>query len=204
MVVAGALVSACAAGAAVGGGGPPVRVIVAHETAEAVHAVLYTGFGEIEIALETRRAPRTAQNFIDLAEGAVPWTHPGTGVEQRGVRYYDGLTIHRVVPGFVIQGGDPLGDGRGGPGYRFDDELHRDLRHDRAGMVSMANSGADRNGSQFFITLGAHPRLDGAQSVFGRVVRGLEVVEAIAAVETDALGRPRVPVVIQSVEILRR
>lgn len=179
-------------------------MIQPHETAAHVHAVLYTGFGEIEIALQTRLAPRTAQNFIDLAEGTAEWKDPATGMARPGVRYYDGLTFHRVVPGFVIQGGDPLGDGRGGPGYRFDDEFHRDLRHDRPGVVSMANSGADRNGSQFFITLGAHPRLDGKHSVFGRVVRGMEVVEAIVSVETGMMGRPRVPIVIQSVEIVRR
>ena len=127
-------------------------------------AVIETDKGEIRIELYPDKAPLTVANFVNLSE--------------RG--YYNGVTFHRVVPNFVIQGGDPTGTGRGGPGYKFEDEFHPDLRHDGPGILSMANAGPRTNGSQFFVTHCATPHLDNKHSVFGRVVSGQDVVDSIA------------------------
>ncbi|PSQ61936.1 MAG: peptidylprolyl isomerase, partial [Halobacteriales archaeon SW_8_66_22] len=121
-------------------------------------ATLETSKGDIEIELFDERAPRTVENFVGLATGEREWTHPETGETVDGP-LYDNVLFHRVIEGFMIQTGDPTGTGRGGPGYEFDDEFHDDLRHDGPGIVSMANSGPDTNGSQFFITLDAQPHL---------------------------------------------
>lgn len=136
---------------------------------EDIHATLKTSRGSIKIALHAEKAPVTVANFLNLAK--------------RG--YYNGVTFHRVVPDFVIQGGDPTGTGKGGPGYFIENEIAPDLKHDRAGVLSMARkSEPDTNGSQFFITLDATPHLDGGYSVFGKVVSGIEVVEKISAGDT--------------------
>ena len=127
-------------------------------------AVIKTDRGDVRLRLFADKAPMTVANFVNLAE--------------RG--YYDGLKFHRVIRGFMIQGGDPTGSGRGGPGYRFGDEFHPDLRHSKAGILSMANAGPGTNGSQFFITHGPTPHLDDRHSVFGEVVSGQEVVDAVA------------------------
>jgi cyclophilin family peptidyl-prolyl cis-trans isomerase len=140
---------------------------------EGIFAVISTDRGEITIQLEPERAPLTTMSFVGLADGSID-SNAG------GRPFYDGLTFHRVEPGFVIQGGDPDGTGTGGPGYRFATETHPDLLHDSEGVVAMANSGADTNGSQFYITLGATPHLDGGYNVFGRVIRGMEAVREIA------------------------
>ena len=137
-----------------------------------LYATLTTPRGPITLRLFADRVPLTVANFVGLAEGTLNQSAPDTP-------FYDGLTFHRVVPGFIIQGGDPLGNGTGGPGYAFQDELDPKLRHDRAGIVSMANSGPNSNGSQFFITLGPAPHLDYLHTVFGEVVSGLENVNAI-------------------------
>jgi len=170
--------------------------------AEALYATLKTSMGEIVIRLFEDKAPGTVANFVGLATGAKAWSDPKTG--QQVMRpLYDGTIIHRVIPGFMIQGGDPLGRGSGGPGYTFSDEFHPDLRHDKPGILSMANAGPNSNGSQFFITHRATPWLDGKHSVFGEVVKGQEVVEAIGNASRDARDRPLTDIVLTGVLISR-
>ena len=164
-------------------------------------ATLQTTMGEITVDLHGDRAPRTVENFVGLATGSKEWIDPETGETVDGEPFYTDVPVHRVIDGFMIQTGDPTGTGRGGPGYQFDDEFHEELRHDRAGVVSMANSGPDTNGSQFFITLTATPNLDDVQSVFGQVTHGMAVVEAIGGVETDGDNRPVDPVTLEAVSI---
>jgi peptidyl-prolyl cis-trans isomerase A (cyclophilin A) len=168
-----------------------------------LHAVLRTNHGDIEIQLFEKRAPRTVANFVGLATGKRTWEDPETG-EEKNEPFYDGLIFHRVIEGFMLQGGDPTGSGRGGPGYQFDDEFHDELRHDREGRLSMANSGPNTNGSQFFITLGRTPHLNDKHSVFGQVVDGMDNVKEIGNVETNRNDRPAEQVVIESVDVERR
>jgi peptidyl-prolyl cis-trans isomerase A (cyclophilin A) len=165
-------------------------------------ATLHTSEGDIEVELYEDRAPNTVANFVGLATGEQEWTDPNTD-ETRTDPLYDDVLFHRIIPEFMIQTGDPTGTGRGGPGYTFDDEFHDDLRHDGAGTLSMANRGPDTNGSQFFITLDAQPHLDGRHAVFGDVVDGMDVVEAIGSIETDADDKPLEDVLLESVEIHR-
>jgi peptidyl-prolyl cis-trans isomerase A (cyclophilin A) len=162
-----------------------------------------TSEGSFSLRLFDAEAPNTVGNFVGLAEGTKEWTDPKTG--QKVTRpYYDGLIFHRVIDGFMIQGGDPLGTGTGGPGYKFADEFHPKLRHDKPGMLSMANAGAHTNGSQFFITLVPTPWLDNKHSVFGEVVNGMDVVERIGRTPTSKPGdRPLKPVTVQTVRIER-
>jgi peptidyl-prolyl cis-trans isomerase A (cyclophilin A) len=141
-------------------------------------------------------------NFVGLAEGTKEWRHPKTGERQKAP-FYNGIIFHRVINGFMIQGGDPLGQGTGGPGYNFADEFHPSARHTKAGILSMANAGPNTNGSQFFITLGPTPHLDNRHSVFGEVVEGLDVVKKIGAVPTGRQDRPVKDVVINKVTIER-
>jgi peptidyl-prolyl cis-trans isomerase A (cyclophilin A) len=150
-------------------------------------AVIRTNLGEIAIELYEDKAPNTVGNFVKLTEDG----------------YYNGLIFHRVIPGFMIQGGCPDGTGMGGPGYKFEDEFHPDLRHDSAGILSMANAGPNTNGSQFFITHGPTPHLDDRHSVFGKVVSGLDVVSTIANVDRNGMDRPDVDVVMEAVTINR-
>jgi len=163
-------------------------------------ATLHTSEGEIEIQLFEDRVPDTVENFVGLATGERTWEHPETGERMAGP-LYDDIQFHRVIEDFMIQTGDPTGTGRGGPGYTFDDEFHPELRHDSAGVVSMANRGPDTNGSQFFITLAPQPHLDDKHAVFGDVVDGMDVVEAIGNVETDGNDQPTSPVYLESVTI---
>src|SRR6056297_2358115 len=164
-------------------------------------ATLHTNHGDITVELFEERAPNTVGNFIGLATGSKEWTDPETGDTVENEPLYDDVVFHRIIEGFMIQGGDPTGTGRGGPGYQFDDEFHPDLRHDGPGILSMANSGPDTNGSQFFITLDAQPHLDDRHSVFGQVIEGMDVVEEIGSVPTDANDNPNEEVVLESVEV---
>jgi peptidylprolyl isomerase len=145
---------------------------------DGLYARIETSRGVIVTRLFYREAPMTVGNFVGLAEGKMRWRDPKDG-QIKQARFYDGLTFHRVVPDFMIQGGDPLGDGRGGPGYVFPDEFAPKLHHDKAGVLSMANAGPNTNGSQFFITHKATPWLDGRHAVFGEVVQGQDVVNRI-------------------------
>ncbi|NLV09882.1 peptidylprolyl isomerase [Halomicrobium mukohataei] len=172
---------------------------------------LETSKGDIELELYDERAPRTVENFLGLAEhdpaadaepapDTTTWEDPESG-EVRGDSLYEGVEFHRVIEDFMIQTGDPTGTGRGGPGYQFDDEFHDELRHDEAGKLSMANSGPNTNGSQFFITLDAQPHLDDKHAVFGEVADGMDVVEAIGNADTDMHDGPTTPITIDGVEI---
>ena len=173
--------------------------------AEKLFAKLATNRGEIDIELFPNHAPVTVQNFVGLAEGTKEYTDPKTRQKTTG-KFYDGLTFHRVIPGFMIQGGDPLGSGTGGPGYDFKDEFHPELRFDRPYLLAMANAGPGTNGSQFFITVGKTPHLNNKHTIFGEVAsaEGREVVDAIASTSTDRRDLPTEPVVIESVTIERR
>jgi len=168
-----------------------------------LHAVLQTNFGDVDLQLFEDRAPNTVANFVGLATGKRTWEDPESG-EEKNEPFYDGVGFHRIIPNFMVQGGDPTGTGRGGPGYVFEDEFHEDLRHDREGRLSMANAGPDTNGSQFFITLRQTPHLNDKHAVFGQVVAGMDVVRQIASVDTDANDRPTDEVVIESVDVERR
>ena len=168
----------------------------------ALVATIETPYGAITCELFADRAPVTVASFVGLARGLHPWWNPETKRAEQGTPYFDGLSFHRVVPGFMIQGGDPTGTGTGGPGYVFADEIDPSLVHDRAGVLSMANGGANTNGSQFFITDGKAKHLDGKHTVFGRCA-DLDVIARIARVPA-AGERPRGRVVIERVTISRR
>ncbi len=172
------------------------------ERLTAERATLRTTMGDATVEFFPERVPVTVGNFVGLATGEKEWEDLETG-ETRTDPLYENVPFHRVIDDFMIQGGDPTGTGRGGPGYTFDDEFHPELKHDRAGVLSMANRGPDTNGSQFFITLGPQPHLDGRHAVFGRVVAGMGVVREIGAVPTDENDQPLDPVVLESVEVER-
>jgi len=178
-----------------------------------LYARLNTTQATIIVKLEEQRAPKTVANFVGLATGSMNWLDPVTGKPMQGTPMYDGVRFHRVIPGFMIQVGDPLSRytndsakaqwGRGGPGYRFGDEFHKDLRHDRAGILSMANAGPGTNGSQFFITEGPTPHLDGKHAIFGSVVVGQDVVNKIASVPRGPADQPKQEQVLEKVEMFR-
>jgi peptidyl-prolyl cis-trans isomerase A (cyclophilin A) len=165
------------------------------EDAGRLTAVFETSLGRFEAELYAKECPETVWNFVNLAEGRQKTVREGN--------YYDGLTFHRVIKGFVIQGGCPLGTGTGGPGYTFRDEFDPALRHNSEGILSMANAGPGTNGSQFFITLAPTPHLDGNHSVFGKVVKGMDVVKKIGVVRTGPMDKPVEPVVMKKVVIER-
>jgi len=165
------------------------------EDLDRVTAVFETNMGTFEAELYAKECPETVWNFINLAEGRQE--------TDKGGNFYDGLTFHRVIEGFVIQGGCPQGTGTGGPGYRFGDEFDSSLRHDSEGILSMANAGPGTNGSQFFVTLAPTPHLDNRHSVFGKVVKGLDVVKSIGSCQTGPGDRPVEAVVMEKVTIQR-
>ncbi|MDR2773005.1 MAG: peptidylprolyl isomerase [Elusimicrobiota bacterium] len=163
-------------------------------------AIFTTSMGTIKIKLLPDNAPMTVQNFVDLANGDKEFIDPATGKAVKR-KFYDGLIFHRVIPDFMIQGGDPLGTGTGGPGYKFKDEIDPSLKFDEAGILAMANAGPNTNGSQFFITEVATPWLNGNHTIFGIVEEGLDVVKKIARVKTTFSDAPAEPVILESVVI---
>ena len=169
-----------------------------------LYAHFTTTEGNFTIQLFEEQAPKTVANFTGLAEGTREWTDPRSG-KKSTAPLYNGTVFHRVIDGFMIQGGDPLGQGTGGPGYKFEDEFHPKLRHTKPGILSMANSGPNTNGSQFFITLAATSWLDNKHSVFGEVVSGMDVVQKIGTTATSKpADRPLKPITIQSITIERK
>ena len=167
------------------------------------YAKFDTTEGSFTVRLFDAEAPATVANFVGLAEGSKAWKDPRTNQTVNTPYYNDGI-FHRVIDGFMIQGGDPLGQGTGGPGFTFADEFHPRLRHDKAGILSMANRGPNTNGGQFFITLAPTPHLDDRHSVFGEVVEGLDVVQKIGRAPTGPRDRPKTDIVITNVTIERR
>jgi peptidyl-prolyl cis-trans isomerase A (cyclophilin A) len=163
-------------------------------------ATLQTNQGTIVLRLFPDQAPKTVRNFTELAEGRREWTNPSTGAKTTD-RLYDGTIFHRVIPNFMIQGGDPLGSGRGGPGYEFADEFHPELSFDRPYLLAMANAGPGTNGSQFFITTVPTPHLNRKHTIFGEVIQGSDVVDAISHAKTGRADRPIDDVVIESISI---
>ncbi len=164
------------------------------------YADIVTTHGTILVRLFPQKAPKTVDNFIGLAEGSKEWENPITGEKVREP-FYNGLTFHRVIPDFMIQGGCPLGNGTGGPGYRFRDEFTEELRFDRPGLLAMANSAPNTNGSQFFITEQATPWLNNRHTIFGEVIEGMDVVQKIARVESDIHNNPTEPVILEEINI---
>jgi peptidylprolyl isomerase len=167
---------------------------------DGLYARFDTNYGEFITELYFKEAPMTVGNFVSLAEG----TNPKVEEKYEGKKFYDSLIFHRVMDGFMIQGGDPLGSGRGNPGYRFPDEFNPELSQDTIGALSMANGGPNTNGSQFFITLSPQGRLDNVHTVFGQIAEGQSVVDSIGKVETAAANRPVEDVVINTIEIIRK
>jgi peptidyl-prolyl cis-trans isomerase A (cyclophilin A) len=166
------------------------------------YAVFETSLGTIVCRLLEKETPKTVENFIGLAEGTKEFTDEKTGQKAKR-NFYDGLVFHRVIPKFMIQGGCPRGDGRGGPGYTFQDEFHPSLRHSKTGKLSMANSGPNTNGSQFFLTVAPTEWLDNKHTIFGEVVEGQDVADKISNTPRDAGDRPKTPVILQKVRIER-
>ncbi|MGD8963084.1 MAG: peptidylprolyl isomerase [Desulfobacterales bacterium] len=171
------------------------KIIDYQEDIDRPIAIFETSLGNFEVELYAKECPQTVWNFINLAEGRQE--------TDRESNFYDGLTFHRVIDGFVIQGGCPQGNGMGGPGYQFADEFDAGLRHTGEGVLSMANAGPNTNGSQFFITLAPTPHLDDRHAVFGKVIKGIDVVQKIGSVQTGPNDRPVEPVIINSVKIRR-
>jgi peptidyl-prolyl cis-trans isomerase A (cyclophilin A) len=163
-------------------------------------ATIETSKGTIVVELFDKQSPITVANFVGLANGTKEYTDPKTGQKKKS-KYFDGLIFHRVIPQFMIQGGDPLGTGTGGPGYQFQNENDPSLNFDKPGRLAMANAGRDTNGSQFFITVAPYPSLNGGYTIFGQVIQGQEVADAISQVPRDGNDRPLTQVVIKHVTI---
>jgi peptidyl-prolyl cis-trans isomerase A (cyclophilin A) len=164
-------------------------------------ATFHTNRGSFTVRLMPDHAPKTIENFVGLATGSKRWTDPRDGAEKQEP-LYPGTIFHRVISGFMVQGGDPTGTGRGGPGYEFEDEVSGGPSFDRPGLLAMANAGPDTNGSQFFVTVAPTPWLDGRHTIFGEVTEGYDVIETIAGVATGAQDRPVDDIVIDRIEII--
>ena len=164
--------------------------------------IIETSLGAIKFELYPDKVPMTVDIISGLAEGTREWTHPESGQAMVGMPYYDGLIFHRVIPNFMIQTGDPLGSGMGGPGFQFNDEFHEDLRFDQPGRLAMAHRGPNTNGGQIFITVAPTPHLDGVHPIFGQVVEGQEVADAISEVPANQ-SRPLEEVIITRVTVVR-
>src|SRR5688572_17718520 len=183
---------------------PATPAATASKYGPGVYAHITTNHGTMIARLFDQDAPKTVANFIGLAEGKKQWRNPRTNTMVRRP-YYNNLTFHRIIPGFMVQGGDPEGTGMGGPGFTFADEFSPKLRHSKAGILSMANAGPNTNGGQFFITLVPTPWLDDKHSVFGEIVEGMDVVKKIGATATSKPGdRPLKPITIQTVTIEKK
>jgi peptidyl-prolyl cis-trans isomerase A (cyclophilin A) len=169
---------------------------------ETLTATLETSQGRVVLRLFPDHAPKTVRNFVELAEGGKQWRHPATG-QTSSNKLYDGTIFHRVIPNFMVQGGDPLGTGTGGPGYEFADEIHPDLQFSKPYLLAMANAGPGTNGSQFFITTVPTPWLNGKHTIFGEVIEGADVVDKMCHVKTGSQDRPVEDIVIESVAIDR-
>jgi len=167
-----------------------------------LYAEFETTMGKFMCQLFPEEAPKTVANFVGLAEGTKEFSDPASGNKLKKP-FYDDLIFHRVIPNFMIQGGDPTGTGRGGPGYKFEDEFNVKLKFDKPGKLAMANSGPNTNGSQFFITTAATPWLDGRHSIFGQVVEGQEIVDKISLTERSAQDRPLKDVSIKKIVIIK-
>ncbi len=195
-----------------GWGQPPARTTPSHKppasalpsvplpTDPGLYAVIYTSMGNIVCRLFEKEAPKTVANFVGLATGRKPWTDPVTG-RLKHTPLYSGTTFHRVIPGFMIQGGDPEGTGYGSPGYKFDDEISESHQFDRPGILAMANSGPNTNGSQFFITVAPAEHLNGHYNIFGEVVSGQDVADAISQVPRNEDDKPLKPIKIHVIAI---
>jgi peptidyl-prolyl cis-trans isomerase A (cyclophilin A) len=181
---------------------PKAAVPAAPEREPGLYATITTSMGVIVCKLFEKEAPLTVANFVGLARGTKEWTDPKTGQKVKRP-LYNGTIFHRVIPDFMIQGGDPLGTGMGDPGYKFKDEFNPSLKFDKPGRLAMANAGPNTNGSQFFITVVPTPHLNNHHTIFGDVVEGMDVVNKIVAVPRDSNDKPRTPVVIRSIRIQR-
>lgn len=166
-------------------------------------AIFETNKGTFKVKLFADKAPKTVENFVGLAEGTKEWSDPKSNKKVK-TPFYDGLKFHRVIPNFMIQGGDPLGTGTGGPGYKFEDEFNSSVSHSKPGMLSMANAGPNTNGSQFFVTVAATPWLDGKHTIFGEVTEGMDVVNAIAVAKTGGQDRPAEDIIIKHLKIEKK
>ena len=166
-----------------------------------IYAVMKTNLGDITLRLFSKDAPKTVANFVGLASGERQWKNPATGEMKTNTPLYNGTIFHRVIEGFMIQGGDPLGVGMGGPGYKFEDEFQSGRTFDKPGILAMANSGANTNGSQFFITTSVPSHLNNRHTIFGEVIKGYEVVQTIERVPKGPMDKPVQPVSIQSIQL---
>jgi len=180
----------------------PMTVTAAELSTPGLYAIFETSMGNITVMLFEKEAPKTVANFVELAQGKKEWRDPKTGkMTKRPL--YSGTIFHRVIPNFMIQGGDPAGNGSGGPGYNFEDEFTPKLRHNGPGRLSMANRGPNTNGSQFFITEVKTPHLDGRHTIFGQVLDGMDLVRKIARVKRNPMDRPLEDVILKRVVIKR-